>query len=61
MEKITMNKYTTEDGVYFKITDELGNVSYVQLSEGNSIVSIHKVEVIMEEEYLAATEPDKVN
>lgn len=56
-----MNKYTTEDGVYFKITDELGNVSYVQLSEGNSIVSIHKVEVIMEEEYLAATEPDKVN
>lgn len=55
METITMHKYTVEDGEYFKITDELGNVSYVHLTEGNYIVTIQKVEAVTKEEYTAAT------
>ncbi|MCT3672003.1 hypothetical protein HZP71_02205 [Elizabethkingia anophelis] len=53
MEKEIKN-YTTKDGVYYKVTDELGNVSYGIIEGDNVLSTIQKVEFITEEDYNSA-------
>lgn len=54
MEKEIKN-YTTKDGVYYKVTDELGNVSFGRIEGDNVLSTIQKVEFVTKEEYTEAT------
>ncbi|OPC11973.1 hypothetical protein BAX93_05590 [Elizabethkingia meningoseptica] len=56
MENKEIKNYTTKDGVYYKVTDELGNVSYGIIEGDNVLSTIQKVEFITEEDYNSAKE-----
>ncbi|MCT4236772.1 hypothetical protein HZP42_10280 [Elizabethkingia anophelis] len=54
MENKEIKNYTTKDGIYYKVTDELGNVSYGIIEGDNVLSTIQKVEFITEEDYNSA-------